>query len=153
MYAPGLLTAQLIDRLGLLSTAALGASSLGCACAVLAGGAARARFMIGMGLCGVGWNLSFSSATLMLDATCTGESATTMQALNDFVVFVISAAGSLGSGYLYEYAGRSPTDGWRAVVYAAAALAALNAPLLAARLLVMWRGRSRSQGGEGGATA
>ena len=158
MYAPGLLTAQLIDWLGLLSTAALGASTLGCACAVLASEASRARFMSGMALCGVGWNLSFSSATLLLDATCSHESATTMQAANDFVVFVVSAVGSLGSGYVYEYAGSSASDGWHAVVYAAAALAALNAPLLAARLLAScschgWCARTQLQGAEDGATA
>ena len=50
--------------------------------------------------------------------TYTDKDATRVQAANDFLVFLTSAAGSLGSGYLYAAHGRT------ALVVAAGALAA-----------------------------
>ena len=53
------------------------------------------HYLIGMGLCGLGWHLCFSSASLMLDATHTIHEATRVQAANDFMVYITSAAASL----------------------------------------------------------
>ena len=130
MYGPGLLTAKLIDKCGVAWVATLGGLCFGASLAVLWTGTTSGHFMGGMALCGVGWNLCFASATLLLDTTYTEGESTRVQAFNDFVVLFSAAGGSLGSGYVYHSSG----DRWDHVVYAAAALTALLVPLLIAHL-------------------
>ena len=144
MYAPGLLTSQLVRCLGATTTSALGALAFGGACAILATGFSAAHFFGGMGLCGVGWNLCFSSATLLLDGALPSPAdALRVEAANDFAVFLLSALGSLGSGYVYvEY-------GWRWLVLGAGSLASCLMLVLLVRLCCC-ASRDGGGGGAGG---
>ena len=97
MYAPGLACGPLIALLGNWLSAALGTAILGGACAVLGSAASELHYLLGMGMCGVGWHLCFTAATLMLDVAIPApRDAMRAQAANDFVVFMASAAASLG---------------------------------------------------------
>ena len=68
-----------------------------------AGGyASMVPWVVGMGLCGVAWNLCFSSGTVMLSTCYRPEDAARVQGANDFVIFAIAGAGSFGSGFLFR---------------------------------------------------
>ena len=53
-------------------------------------------------LLGVGWNFAFIGATAMLTETYRPEEKSTVQGLNDFLVFGSVALASLSSGQLYR---------------------------------------------------
>jgi MFS family permease len=132
MYGPGLFTGKLLQRIGPLNASSIGMVLLLAACAVLRVAATSlvpAHFTIGMMLCGLGWNLCFSSGTLMLAACHDPQDATRMQAANDALVFGFSAIGTLGSGEVYA---SSKTMGWATLTYCAAGLSACILPLLLA---------------------
>ena len=136
MYAPGLISGRLLSWLGTFKSAALGTALLAASCAVLGTGASDGlHYMLGMSLCGLGWHLCFSAATLLLDETHSQREATNVQAANDLFVYLASATGSFGSGYLYAAKGR------RFLVYLAAGLTAMLVPLLLAHGCCAWRKR------------
>jgi hypothetical protein len=140
MYAPGLLTSALIRFLGLGLTSTIGVGLLAGSCAVLSLGSDSAHYIGGMSLCGAGWNLCFSSATLLLDESYEPADANRVQALNDFLVFTVAAVGSFGSGYLYD------AHGWHAVVLSAAVAVGLMVPLLVAHGCLSAAARRRGRG-------
>jgi MFS family permease len=68
-------------------------------------------------LLGVGWNFLFVGATTLLTEAYLPEEKAKVQAINDFLVFGASAAGSFAAGHLLH------TVGWDAVNWGVAPLA------------------------------
>jgi len=121
MYAPGLLVARWIGRLGERRVAAAGALLLGLA------GAATLRpdmvaFLAAMTLAGVGWNLAGSGGAAMVAASYRPAERGRVQPVAEVVVTVAAVVGSLGAGLA------TTTTTWPVlgvVVVAAAALVVL----------------------------
>ena len=122
-YAPGLVTGQLIDALGPHASAAVGSAFFAGSVAVLRTGITAGHFVLGMSLCGLGWNLCFCAGSMLLDSCYTDAEATRVQGANDFIVFTFSAFGSLGSGYVFS------VHGWQSDVLIMAWLAVCIIPL------------------------
>ena len=109
MFAPGFVTGRLIQRFGPPRVAAAGIVVFGAAAAVMLAGGGLVNFIVGMGVCGFGWNLTFSSGTVLLASCYAPQDAPRVQGANDFIIFFIAGAGSLGSGYI------NSSLGWDAV--------------------------------------
>ncbi len=113
MFAPSFFTGQLIHRFGLLPILLIGAlCSLACVAINLAG-TSVSHFWLALLLLGVGWNFLFIGSTTLLTEVYTSQERFKTQAINDFLVFSMVSAASLGAGifqHLY---------GWRVVNYAA----------------------------------
>lgn len=102
MFSPGFLTGKVIAKVGPIVTSLIGVALFGGAAATLASGQAFVNFVVGMALCGVSWNLCFSSGTLMLSSCYTAADAPRVQGANDFIIFFIAGSGSFASGYVYS---------------------------------------------------
>jgi MFS family permease len=102
MFAPSFFTGRLIVRFGAERIIAVGLALLG-GCAVVAlQGVELAQFYGALILLGVGWNFGFIGATAMLTAAHRPEEQAKVQGANDFLVFGLVSAASLGSGALLE---------------------------------------------------
>ena len=126
MFAPGFVTGRVIATVGPVATSLLGVALFGGAAATLASGQAFANFVVGMALCGVSWNLCFSSGTLLLASCYTPADAPRVQGANDFIIFFVAGSGSFASGYVYS--------GWgwtKLVCFSSGLVAALLVLLLA----------------------
>lgn len=105
MYAPSFLTGLLVARLGVpaMMAAGLGANAL---CALLAlGGRDLLHYWLALTLLGVGWNLLFVAATTLLTRAYRPEERFRAQTANDFAMFAVMAAASLGAGPLLSRIG------------------------------------------------
>jgi len=126
MFAPSLVTGWLVDRLGLRRMMAAGALVLGAAIAVTASSHAVAAYWTGLVLLGLGWNLLFIGATVLLTQSYAPAERFRAQGLNDVAVFGSQAMASLASGaVLYRF-------GWFAMSLAAAPILLLVLALIAA---------------------
>jgi len=97
MYAPGLLVARWIGRLGERRVAALGALVLAAA------GLATVRpdmvaFVVAMTLAGVGWNLAGSGGAAMVAASYRPAERGRVQPVAEVVATAAAVVGSLGAG-------------------------------------------------------
>ena len=112
MYAPSLVTGFLLTRFGCRRVMLAGAVIL-CA-TVIAGFAGREvlHYGVSMVALGVGWNFLFVGGTTLLGSAHRPQERFRAQAFNDFTVFGISAAGSLGAGAVMQL------YGWNAVLWA-----------------------------------
>ena len=112
MYAPSLVTGLLLSRFGCRPVMLAGAAVLGLS--VVAGFAGRevTHYGLSMIALGVGWNFLFVGGTTLLGSAHRPEERFRAQAFNDFTVFGISAAGSLGAGAVMQI------YGWNAVLWA-----------------------------------
>ena len=137
MYAPSLLAAALVARLGLPRLLALGlAAMMACAAlGVLAEG--LAAYLAALVLLGVGWNLLFLGGTVVLARAFPGEERFGIQAVNDVLVFGVQAVASLGAGALLHRLG------WVGLNWAALSVLASLGVALA---LVGGAGRRRARG-------
>lgn len=109
MYAPSFFTGALIARFGVERIVALGFALLALSAGVSISGVSLAHFWIGLAILGLGWNFSFIGATTMVTQCHRPEERTTVQSLNDFMVFGTMAIGSFASGTVLA------TYGWSAV--------------------------------------
>ena len=112
MYAPSLATGLLLGRFG--SRPVMLAGALVLCMTVIAGFAGREvlHYGVSMVALGIGWNFLFVGGTTMLGTAHMPQERFRAQAFNDFTVFGLSAAGSLGAGavmHLY---------GWNAILWA-----------------------------------
>eukprot|EP00322_Chrysochromulina_rotalis_P014436 CAMPEP_0115827524 /NCGR_PEP_ID=MMETSP0287-20121206/90_1 /TAXON_ID=412157 /ORGANISM="Chrysochromulina rotalis, Strain UIO044" /LENGTH=411 /DNA_ID=CAMNT_0003280687 /DNA_START=11 /DNA_END=1246 /DNA_ORIENTATION=- len=137
MFAPGFLTGKVIGHIGPPATSLLGIATFGGAAGVLmtavsySGTVTMISWAAGMALCGLAWNLCFSSGTVMLATCYAPEDAARVQGANDFVIFAIAGIGSFGSGYIYKSAGDNVSGGWHALILVVIALMSLLLLLLA----------------------
>lgn len=122
MYAPGFVTGKVVDRYGTSRAFLLSVVLFGGACVVnLLSDSAEdgtiATWIVGMVIFGIGWNVGFSSSTVLLSSAHfnfnRGE-VTQVQAANDFFMFLLSGSAIFSTGYIYE-AGGSGLDGWMTV--------------------------------------
>jgi len=98
MFAPSLVTGWLVDRLGVTRMMVAGALALGMAVAGGASGHSVAAYWTALVLLGLGWNLLFIGATVLLARTLQPAERFRGQGLNDFTVFSSQAVASLAAG-------------------------------------------------------
>jgi MFS family permease len=127
MFAPSLVTGWLVDRLGVRRMMMAGLLTLGAAIAAAASGHSTSTYWMGLVLLGLGWNLLFIGATVLLTKSLEPAERFRGQGLNDFMVFSSQALASLAAGaVLHQF-------GWAAMNLAAV-------PLLLLVLLLIARG-------------
>lgn len=126
MFAPSLVTGWLVDRLGVLRMMAAGAVITGLALATGASGSSVPVYWLTLVLLGLGWNLLFIGATVLLAQHLEPSERFRGQGLNDFTVFSSSAVASLAAGAALN------RFGWVAMNIAAA-------PILLALLVLIAR--------------
>jgi MFS family permease len=116
MFVPAFFTGHLIARFGVLNVMLCGAALM-LACVVInLSGTTFPHFVTALVLVGVGWNFLFVGATMLLTESCTPAEKAKTQALNEFIVFGMVAAGALTSGVVHHVLG------WAAVNLAVAPL-------------------------------
>jgi len=120
MFGPGFVTGRLISHFGVFNVALIGGILYAASVILLEVGTSSWNYISGMMLIGVGWNLSFSSGTVMLTGCYRPCDATRVQAINDFILFSVSSAGSLASGALFA------SFGWSVLIYVVSGLIAGN---------------------------
>lgn len=98
MYLPSLATGVIVDRLGTWRVVLIGIALLAGCIALGAGGHGAAAYGIGLALLGVGWNFLFLGGTVLLTQAARPAERFRVQAANDFLVFGVQAAASLGAG-------------------------------------------------------
>jgi MFS family permease len=114
MFAPSLLTGWLVDRLGVPRMMMAGVFALGVAIAAAASGHSLPAYWTGLVFVGLGWNLLFIGATVLLTQSLEPSERFRGQGLNDFTVFGSSALASLAAGaVLHQF-------GWTAMNLAVA---------------------------------
>ena len=127
MYAPSLVTGWLVDRLGVARMMAAGVAAIGGAISATAAGHTLAAYWMGLVLLGLGWNLLFIGATVLVSQSFGPPERFRAQGLNDLVVFSSQAVASLAAGaVLYRF-------GWVAMNLMAAPLLLLVLVLIARR--------------------
>lgn len=117
MFAPAFFTGHLISRFGVLTVMQVGVALLIGSIAASITGISIPHFWVGLVLLGVGWNFLFVGATTLLTEAYLPEEKAKVQAINDFLVFGASAAGSFAAGHLLH------TVGWEVVNWGVAPLA------------------------------
>eukprot|EP01038_Epipyxis_sp_PR26KG_P016165 gene16165-21978_t len=136
MYAPGFITGMFMQKWGTLSIAALGGVLFGASCVVLIINSDLWNFILGMILCGIGWNFSFSAGTVMLTSSYQPIEAPKVQAINDFILFTVAGSSSLIAGYIYSELG------WKNLVYVVLVMMVLNLLLF----VTIWVKKSKKKG-------
>ena len=112
MFVPSFFTGHLINRFGTQRIILTGAGlMILCILLNFAGGSVM-HFWAALLLLGIGWNFMFIGGTSLLTETYRPEESAKAQALNDFVVFSLSACASFGAGALLHLLG------WELVNYA-----------------------------------
>jgi MFS family permease len=127
MFAPSLVTGWLVDRLGVRRMMMAGVVALGAAVAAAASGHSVSAYWMGLVLLGLGWNLLFIGATVLLTQSLEPLERFRGQGLNDFTVFSSSAVASLAAGaVLHQF-------GWAAMNLAVAPILLVVLFLIAKR--------------------
>ncbi len=111
MYAPSFFTGRLITRFGAPRVIAAGLSLTALSAAVGLMGIEVGHFWGTLILVGVGWNFGFLGASALVLECHRPEERTSVQSLNDFLVFGTMTVGSLSSGTLLL------SQGWDAVLW------------------------------------
>ena len=109
MYLPSLVTGYLIGRWGVGRLMAVGV----CALALAFAGREAPHYGASMVALGVGWNFLFVGGTVLPGRAHHPAERFRAQAVNDFSVFGMSAAGSLSAGVVLH------ASGWHGVLLAA----------------------------------
>ena len=114
MFSPGLFSGKLIQKYGASKMSIAGGLIFfaGIVANIFVTTSSVLFWAMGLILIGVGWNFSFSSATLWLSRLYKAHEPAVVQACNDFLMFGIAGFAVLSSGYVYDGAG-SELDGWR----------------------------------------
>jgi MFS family permease len=105
MFVPSFFTGTLLARFGVTRMMLAGVALLAAHVAVSASGTGLSSFVSALVLLGVGWNFLYvGGTTLLIGAYLPGERARA-QATNDFIVYLVGLASSLGAGVLMELVG------------------------------------------------
>lgn len=126
MYLPSLVTGHLIARFG--TGRIMGAGAVILLLMLAAGFAGRQvlHYAAAMIALGVGWNFLYTGGTVLLGQAHRPSERFRAQAVNDFSVFGVSAAASLGAGLALNF------FGWHGVLVAAAVPIATATAILTA---------------------
>lgn len=111
MYAPSFFTGHLITRFGAPRVAIAGLVLTGLSAAIGLGGLDVMHFWWSLILLGLGWNFGFLGASALVLECHRPEEKTSVQSLNDFIVFGLMALGSFASGGLLS------AYGWHTVLW------------------------------------
>jgi len=122
MFAPGFFTGSLIQRFGVVRIIVTGSALLLGSVIIALAGESFTYFLIALFFLGVGWNFTFTGATVLLTEVHTPSERAKVQGMNDFILFTGLALSSLSAGVIYFY------FGWKWVNLA-------TAPLILAILL------------------
>jgi MFS family permease len=134
MYAFSILSGRLLDKWGRGPVIIFGSSTLVVACLAATLSPEVLPMGIALFLLGLGWNFCFvGGSTLLADQLSPVERART-QGFNDLLVGLASAAGSLGSGFIFALLG------YNVMAWIAAGVAIL--PLFAASIWKLQRARA-----------
>lgn len=126
MYVPSFFSGVLIARVGVVRILGCGVLALLAAAGIGLAGHAVAQYWWALVLVGIGWNFLFVGGTALLVDTYRPVERFKAQAVNEFSVFGVSAAASLGAGTLIH------SWGWDAVLWS-------TAPLLIGTAAVLFR--------------
>ncbi len=105
MYVPSLVSGFLIQYLGVARLMFVGACTLFGTSIIGLSGQSVLHYWWALLLLGVGWNFLYVGGTTMLTYTYTMEERFRAQAVNEFLVFGLSALTSLGAGTLMYWFG------------------------------------------------
>jgi predicted MFS family arabinose efflux permease len=120
MFGPGFISGSFILTSGPLVVSLFGGVLLVGSVVSFSIGTEMWNFITGMILCGIGWNFSFSSGTVMLTRCYLPHEATSVQAINDAILFSVAGTGSLISGAIFAY------YGWQTLIYVTSTLIVAN---------------------------
>lgn len=130
MYLPSFFTGRLIGRYGARRVVACGLALTAVSAAVGLTGIEVSRFWLTLTLLGVGWNFGFVGASALVLDCHRPEEKTSVQSLNDFLVFSTMAVGSFASGGLLS------AYGWNTVLWIS------FLPVAIAGAALLWSARS-----------
>ncbi len=125
MYVPSLFAGVLIARVGVIRILACGVLAMLAAVGIGLSGHAVAQYWWTLVLVGIGWNFLFVGGTALLVSSYRNVERFKAQAVNEFSVFGVSAAGSLLAGTLIH------SWGWNAVLWSTAPMLIVTAAALA----------------------
>lgn len=129
-YGTGFLTGNLIQKFGpvkvcLLSTFVWGISTVFTLTASENDSSgAMSLWLIGLCAMGMAWNLGFTSSTMWLLQSCTGDMLhykSYIQAANDVIMFFFAGVSACSASYIFE-AGGSGLEGWETLNYVVTAM-------------------------------
>jgi MFS family permease len=134
MYAPSLVTGDIIGRAGAVPVM-LGGTAMLLACAGVAlAGVTVAHFWLALVLLGIGWNCLYVGATSLITTSYRPSEKAKAQGANEIAIFLTMVSSSTASGLLLE------RGGWTAISW-------ISVPfvLMAASLLVWLAVRQRQE--------
>ena len=105
MFAPSFFTGRVIQKFGAPRVAMAGLFLLTGHILVAVSGAEMLQFTSALVLLGIGWNFTFLGGTAMLAQTHNPAERAKVQAINEFMVFGLSALASLSAGWLLTHVG------------------------------------------------
>jgi MFS family permease len=105
MFAFSILSGRLVDRWGRVPVITTGGAALVLACALAPLSPAVAPLAFALFLLGLGWNFCFVGGSSLLSDQLSPAERSRTQGFNDLLIGLISAAGSLGSGFVFAAAG------------------------------------------------
>ncbi len=112
MFLPGLYTGTLISKFGVVRIASCGAVLYVIATIILLLSSSLASYYIGMMFVGIGWNLGYSSGSVLLLTSYKPKSklGALVQSRHDCSVFTVAGTASMVTGAIYA------ASGWEAVL-------------------------------------
>ncbi len=122
MFAPGLVTGNLIQRFGIFPIIITGCILMLLSVGIALAGVDLMNFVLGLALLGVGWNFMFTGGTTLLTTCYRPSEKNRVQGFTDVCVFTVMITSSASSGALLH------TNGW-------ALLNMLSAPFMVAVLI------------------
>jgi MFS family permease len=105
MFAPSLITGNLIDRFGSLVVGVAGCLILIGGCVMAISGIALTNFHWGLMLVGVGWNFMYMAGTTLIMQWSDLALRSRLQSVNEFITFAIMTITAGGTGWLYQLLG------------------------------------------------
>ncbi|MTV39025.1 MFS transporter [Duganella radicis] len=105
MYAPSFFTGRLISRFGAVPVISSGLLMTALSAVVGLAGIDVGHFWLSLIMLGIGWNFGFVGASALVLECHRPEEKTSVQTLNDFLVFSTMAVGSFASGGLLSVYG------------------------------------------------
>jgi MFS family permease len=105
MFAPSLITGNLINRFGSLIVGVAGCLILIGGCVMAISGIALTNFHWGLMLVGVGWNFMYMAGTTLIMQWSDLALRSRLQSANEFITFAIMTITAGGTGWLYQLLG------------------------------------------------
>lgn len=102
MFFPAFFSGSLIARFGSVKIILLGILSMTLSAIFALQGQQLVNFYGSLVLLGFGWNFMFTASTTLLERAYSPSEKAHVQGINDFVVYGLTAASTLTSGYILE---------------------------------------------------